>query len=196
MNSETELAWAAGFFDGEGCTVCANTDRGCRSLQVAVGQVNRDNLRRFHAAIGGLGHLGPPRQHRPGRPISRVAIYGSEARLALSRIWPYLGQEKQNQALSALMKYAFRPVRVPGRVCRRGHPTSAETVYTNPSRGRECRVCRDMRRRGPLPPFRRTLAIELGIGVRQWNPMTDSGESIPARPWSRSAGECRPQAEA
>ena len=60
MPTNTELAWAAGFFDGEGC-IHAHTDtrpgRGRRDtyyqLMVSVGQVHREPLEQLMAWFGG-----------------------------------------------------------------------------------------------------------------------------------------------
>jgi hypothetical protein len=49
-----QLAWAAGFFDGEGTI---HLPRGSTRFQLAVSQTDLRRMRRFHAAVGMLGHL-------------------------------------------------------------------------------------------------------------------------------------------
>jgi hypothetical protein len=49
-----ELAWASGIFDGEGCIYSQD---GRPYLQVAM--TDEDSVRRFHAAVGGLGTVRP-----------------------------------------------------------------------------------------------------------------------------------------
>ncbi len=59
MNSDTERAWAAGFFDGEG-----NVSQKGR---VQISSTERDLLVRFDAAVGGLGHIYGPYQQAGNR---------------------------------------------------------------------------------------------------------------------------------
>lgn len=55
MSVETELAWAAGFFDGEGTAcLCVNNYRGSKYMRpaCAIFQNDRDLLDRFQSAVG------------------------------------------------------------------------------------------------------------------------------------------------
>ena len=189
------LAWAAGFFDGEGSTCC---DREGHRLYVTIGQVNRQNLEKFQAAVGGSGIIGKPRvQGGVGQPAQKFVAYGADAHLILQRLSPYLGTEKLGQAVRALMRYSFRTVRnrigVRGSVCKRGH---SGATYRNPSRGLECDICRRARRLGPLPPLPPApLAIELGIGAAEWTVDKYPARNAVASTYGMTGQEYAPVAE-
>lgn len=95
--SPTELAWAAGFFDGEGTT--CKTKESYRSGSIAtrfsVPQKGTVCLTRFQKALGGLGKIYPR--------TCRVSLFAI-ARLedvdkALTLLWPYLSEPKREQAI-------------------------------------------------------------------------------------------------
>jgi len=99
-----ELAWAAGFFDGEGSTFARSeaTRPGYRRLNVAVpqlgGPVVPDVLVRFQRALRGLGSIG-----NPDRDVYqwRTTDY-SQSRDALALLWPRLSAIKRRQARAAI----------------------------------------------------------------------------------------------
>ncbi len=89
--SPTEIAWAAGFFDGEGST-CVNRQRGGRKyLHLQLGQKDPRALVRFLAAVedGKLYET---------KTFHKYAAFGEKALAALERLWPYLGDAKKEQA--------------------------------------------------------------------------------------------------
>jgi hypothetical protein len=104
-----ELAWAAGFFDGEGC-FSFTTKAGYGAA--AIGQVDRAPLERFQAAVGGLGKIyGPYFKIYPGRGIG--AKYRREhVQAVVAMLWFKLGPSKKEQATRVLTKM---------KSCKRGH---------------------------------------------------------------------------
>lgn len=89
-----EIAWAAGFFDGEGNTCCHHGVCGF-SFAMSVSQVNRDNLFRFQKAVGGLGTIYEAKKKYPNaRPISSWRAYGDKAFSTWRILTPLLGDEK------------------------------------------------------------------------------------------------------
>lgn len=160
MSRETELAWAAGFFDGEGSTWCSKT------LGLTVSQVERSPLERFLLAMEGRGKITGPYKNNP---ILRYAVYGPNAQRCLMLLWPFLSEPKRRQGMTALVRYWCRPVRDPQR-CRRGHLYAEVGTYQSPTRGRECEACRRARRAGPLPAPRWPTAYERRIGHRVYTP--------------------------
>lgn len=167
---ELELAWAAGFFDGEGTTICVITAHKTRRLDFICSQVVKATLERFRRALGDIGVIQGPRIQPNRQPIYRYVATGAQAQRAVMSLWPYLSPPKRDQALIALNKYVFRSVGRRGTIthCFRGH--SMSDAYISKHGGRECQTCRDMRRSGKLPIARSPLAIELGIGIRQYTP--------------------------
>lgn len=117
--SEIELAWAAGFFDGEGSTYFQirtqqkGRQRQYGYLAAAVHQTHREVLDRFQEAVG-LGIVyGPYKQKKAQwNDFWRYIAHGDEADAVLKLLWPYLGSVKRDQALEAFEKrqpYLDRP---------------------------------------------------------------------------------------
>jgi hypothetical protein len=100
---ETDLAWAAGFFDGEGCTFIARR-KDLRLVRVAVSQKDLRPLERFQRAIGGHGRVYLDR-------ISGVSqlVLDSDgvARAALRVLWPHLSEPKREQATRCLAESTY-----------------------------------------------------------------------------------------
>jgi len=123
-----ELAWAAGFFDGEGCFSYVKADGWG---VVAIGQTNREPLERFQRAVAGLGKIyGPyePKQ-RDGRWCRKPQwVYRAHRRNDVQAIaamlWFKLGSIKRRQATAVLIRVS--------RTCRRGHRLTG---------GRSCPRC-------------------------------------------------------
>lgn len=157
-SNRAELAWAAGFFDGEGSTFVAS--RGHYPV-IGISQSDDDGvpavLVRFRDAVGGFGHINGP--FRLGDDDYKVKwiyrVHGYEmVRAVIGQIWPWLGTVKQVQAASTLLEYRLwnpHKKRRPGttfgqpfkEVCKRGHDLSL--AQTRPGRSRECIPCRHER---------------------------------------------------
>lgn len=104
----TELAWAAGFFDGEGSTGSyPNKPGGPPYPRVQIKQSDREVLDRFHSAVG-VGHvLGPypPRGALERLPTWSYAAYGAKnTQHICDLLWPFLSSSKQAQFRDALMQ--------------------------------------------------------------------------------------------
>ncbi len=100
--SQTELAWAAGFFDGEGWTSPTNV-RGSsagRSFQIGVGQKDREALERFVRAVG-VGRISAERENTFH---SWRASSAADQLQAITRLWPYLSSPKKTQAREVLTR--------------------------------------------------------------------------------------------
>ena len=116
---DTELAWAAGFFDGEGTIGCYSQPARLRSngttigrprLRLCITQNRTDSLARFQHALGGLGSIGAC---RPRTGCYQFNVYADQdVRRALSLLWPYLSGAKRAQTLAALATFAARSQRV------------------------------------------------------------------------------------
>lgn len=98
-----ELAWAAGFFDGEGWAARKNP----RGIGAQINQADNsgmpDVLGRFQAALGGLGRIGGP-VRKPDRKDLYHWIVSSkcDVELLLHLLKPWLGQVKLLQLSCAL----------------------------------------------------------------------------------------------
>lgn len=93
---QIKLAWAAGFFDGEGCVAALEwvrpTGRVQHQLFLDVTQSSVDPLLEFMDIFGGKVHQDRPRYHGLSkRPIFHWRLYGaSRVAFALSEMLPYL----------------------------------------------------------------------------------------------------------
>jgi hypothetical protein len=110
-----ELAWAAGFFDGEGCFSYSEAGQ---YVCISITQSERHPLDRFCEAVGTGKVHGPYRQHQRDRwskkPQYVFRSNGHDAVQAIAAmLWFKLGPTKRLQA-STVLKRARR--------CRRGHP--------------------------------------------------------------------------
>lgn len=109
--SGTELAWVAGFFDGEGY-IGANGSPGMRTLEMSIAQATTESvpptLTRVRLALG-VGTLYGPRM--PRSPWSKLPQYVwrtnafEDVQFVTAALWPWLGPVKRAQAREALPRY-------------------------------------------------------------------------------------------
>lgn len=99
-----EEAWAAGFFDGEGC-VSVRRGRNRRYgnyLRLTITQADRRPLDRFQRTFD-LGKVYGPR--KPG-PLGKKPLYYyvlqrlSDVNLVLDLLWPHLSEPKREQIVA------------------------------------------------------------------------------------------------
>lgn len=101
-----ELAWCAGFIDGEGSFLISGSN--CPTLSVPQSGPAAPVI--LQRVIDALGLGGTVRQHRRRQPhhqqAYRVTITGFERfQAAVVRLWPWLTEPKRQQALEALARY-------------------------------------------------------------------------------------------
>lgn len=101
--NKMELAWAAGFFDGEGST----TFSGKNYPRIEIGQKPRNNelvpevLERFQKAMG-MGNTRIERR-KDGRVYFSIKIFGFEkCQAVIAFLWPWLSLVKRQQAIKIL----------------------------------------------------------------------------------------------
>lgn len=111
-----ELAWAAGFFDGEGCvcTMTCNKPNGktYRKMSLQITQIDTEVLHRFRSAVGGIGKLSGPYTPKSvtrtikDSPCWRYSVASYQGILLVTALlWPYLCGQKKEQAKAAIAKY-------------------------------------------------------------------------------------------
>lgn len=167
-----ELAWAAGFFDGEGCvSLTRNRDRRPMGMQFSVGQVDERPLRRLRAALD-LGSITIRKtMPRNGKRLPMILSINrqDDIRAALEMLWPFLSEPKREQAArcywaiaeafgsrlhlprdvtirAAVSSRGGNPVNRTKTHCPQGHPYDRANTYWFAQKtgtlGRACRVCR------------------------------------------------------
>lgn len=99
--SPTDIAWFAGFFDGEGCVQVARAGRGDRVhvLRVSVTQVARAPIDRLAAAFGGLVYPKPSRRPRDRHQWGWETRSWAAVRF-LDALLPYLTVKRQEAELA------------------------------------------------------------------------------------------------
>ena len=104
MSRDTELAWAAGFFDGEGC-ISASKQRVRKdgtlqlSLQMSVTQTDLRPLLRFQAALG-FGEIRARNYSSPRLGTKQQwywSAYTAKAERAFLMLYGYLSDPKREQ---------------------------------------------------------------------------------------------------
>lgn len=113
VHKDIELAWAAGFFDGEGCFGLRSNGAGgdkCYGT-VEISQAHPEVLERFHRAVGGVGNITGPYDRKDG--TSRMWYFHckryADVLTLCDLLKPYLSSlkiEKMNVMLSGM-----KPVR-------------------------------------------------------------------------------------
>lgn len=90
------LAWAAGFYDGEGHF---RINQGCPTVR--INQVGREVLDRFAAAVGVGKVLGPYWSYRGGlrfaRSVFSYSACGADALTVVRQLYPLLSGPKRAQ---------------------------------------------------------------------------------------------------
>jgi hypothetical protein len=95
-----QLAWAAGFFDGEGSTYADPRPR------LSVVQNDPEVLLKFAAAIGNIGALGGGDKvyGRAKKPIWHWRVTGwRDVQAVVAMLWPFLTSQKRKQATLVLV---------------------------------------------------------------------------------------------
>jgi len=106
LNRE-ELAWAAGFYDGEG-SVGNYASRGYKGrIVLAVAQTEKGPLYRFRNALGFGKIYGPSKKRSDRHKPSWVYQAGSfeKVQAVIAMLWPFLCDTKRQQARRALESY-------------------------------------------------------------------------------------------
>lgn len=115
MSKETELAWAAGFFDGEGTAGCYLHNKSKLSVQderycarMTIGQSDPEVLIRFQSAVGVGNVRGPYKYAYNKTPLWcwSLAKIG-EIKIASGAIFPYLSSIKQQQLTQAIEDFEY-----------------------------------------------------------------------------------------
>lgn len=142
LNKE-EIAWAAGFFEGEGCFFYSVKSQ---SYRVQIPQMQREPLVRFDKIVGGIGRLKGP---KPSNGIYYYDITSFQgAQFVVCLFWKWLSPWRKNQALT-MLKGASRKLLEPGlrTHCKNGHLYSKENTYIGTNSSRQCLTCHRERQR-------------------------------------------------
>jgi hypothetical protein len=195
-----ELAWAAGFFDGEGwANVVAPEGRSSVQPHARVNQADPYGvpvvLTRFQAAVGGLGRIGGPRREEGRIDLYRWEVSSrSDVELLHHLLLPWLGQVKL-LAFSAALERACAASRDASandewRAWAAGlYDGEGSTYFTNHRthagyRNAECRITQSSN--GGSPEVLRRFVTIVGVG-RLYGPYQQSIDHLDVYRWNASA---------
>ena len=156
MSHETDIAWAAGIWDGEGCWSVTSRagdghHKGSMHAQSRLGMTDRDVVERF-AAIVGFGTVRlranqKEAKYGPRKPVWEWYTQRRDmTRQLIEMFWPYLGERRRAKAQEVLDLGEATPA-AERLTCPRGHPYDLYESVGAKSRGshmaRRCSVCRN-----------------------------------------------------
>lgn len=96
-----ELAWAAGFFDGEGSTGCYRNHVKGKRWSVSIQQKGPALLRRFRRAVRGLGHINGPYWNKTTNLWAFRTVRFEHSQAIMAMLWPWLGRQKRQDFMRA-----------------------------------------------------------------------------------------------
>jgi len=135
-----DLAWAAGFLEGEGSFGCHGG-----TTRVSAGQVQKEPLDRLVKLFGGRMWLKPP-TGMGKHPVWTWVIPGKRSAAVMMTIYTFMSQRRKEQIESALSVWRnSRRLRDPGSVtCLRGHSITGTNAVVVPGRTYPiCRMCKN-----------------------------------------------------
>jgi len=105
---DLEIAWAAGFYEGEGSISAC----GGHHLILSLGQVDIEPLGRFATAMPSGAISGPKKQNSAlsRKPFYQFQANGEGALNCIRAMWPNLSTRRREQALRAFVRWMFRTV--------------------------------------------------------------------------------------
>lgn len=150
--SREELAWAAGFFDGEGNTCVINYDRDGERIAVQISSTYLPTLERFLGAVH-QGRIYGPYQRGTYKPQWHYRVNGwPRCQAVIAMLWPFLSGDKRAQAADKLSLCVRSSLRLP-----RGEKPPHGTTNRYQHHGCRCAECCAAKSvyRGVAPELRR-----------------------------------------
>jgi len=146
MVSTADIAWAAGFLEGEGYFQNPKTNGGPK---VTACQVNPEPLERLQSIFGGKIHRITKPARTTQQPITVWTAHGTRGAEVIFTVFPFLSQRRRSQAASALKRWRSRAPSYKYRThCNRGHRYAGINllvrIRVSTRAFRQCRECRIM----------------------------------------------------
>lgn len=111
--NRTDLAWAAGLFEGEGCISLNRPNKSKNSAYptMAIGMTDKEPLEKFRQAISVGSLKGPYKKSGPRKDVWEWRAHGLEkVEQVLALFWPYLSPRRKKRAAEVI-----RETRYPGK---------------------------------------------------------------------------------
>lgn len=101
MITESDIAWCAGFYEGEGTLVFTG-----KHLEFKITQVEREPLDKFASIMGGVRVLGPYKNGRSDKKIYSMNGYvAHDIKIIYEAMLPWLSERRVEQAEKAFLAY-------------------------------------------------------------------------------------------
>jgi hypothetical protein len=104
MSRATDVAWAAGFYEGEGTITCGSggKNRPNAAWRMSVSQIHEEPIKRFHRIVG-VGYRGGWRSSSSGR-LAYVWAAAAENDIwhVITLLWPHLSERRRDQILDVV----------------------------------------------------------------------------------------------
>ncbi len=153
--SVKDIAWAAGFLEGEGCFASGKNVHKDRVPSVTAAQVDIEPLEKLQRILGGYIRPGSPVKNQS--PYWNWGVYGRQAVGVMYTIYPLLSHRRQERIRVSVGWWSNRPVHVSlRRYCPTGHEYSDWNTYhavakegavrPHGTNNRMCRQCNRNRR--------------------------------------------------
>jgi len=151
MVTTVDLAWAAGFLEGEGSFRFSQRDTGRPhgTPTVTAAQKDPESLKRLHTLFS--GNVPTPYIARVNRKECRVyqwRIYGERAVGVMYALYPWMSGYRKAQIRAAISGWRGAPGQNKPRLkCRRGHDTSTPELRAKPTKRQrhgQCLECRKL----------------------------------------------------
>ncbi len=141
-----DIAWAAGFFEGDGYFCLRKT-----SPSIIVAQVNREPLERLFRIFGG-SIVGPYQaKNAKANPACRWQIFGAPAASIMMTVFCFMSRKRKDAIKRALQAWKASPgnpsVWLARGFCKNNHPLSGDNYIVSPSGHGRCRQCGIVSRR-------------------------------------------------
>lgn len=154
------ILWAAGFFDGEGCTSLTKNSSASSYVyaNITISQVELEPITRFMNAVEKRGAIFGPYEHGEWQPIHKYQCRKiADVLWIYNNLGPHLCLPKREQMRAAIeassesrKTLGRNPVLVgQPNTCQRGHDSAHRTTHG------QCRMCMrisDAKRRGHIDP--------------------------------------------
>ncbi len=142
MVSSLDIAWTAGFLEGE-----ASFSLSGSSATIAVGQVQRDPIDRLIHLYGGSMYIRPPRGIAR-QPLHMWELAGIKGVGLMMTVFPLMSSSRRQKIKRVLSVWRAAPPQTKyRRACSKGHPFDADnTIRERLPSGlfrRVCRACRN-----------------------------------------------------
>lgn len=154
--SSTDIAWAAGLFEGEGCFSAGYRPSGKAYVVAVLSMTDRDVVDRFMAIVGcGAIYLRPDARWNHQDTYMWRVQEAVQVRKVIAMLLPYLGERRRAKALEVdAIAATVRSHNAKATHCPRGHELVGDNLKLEPIKragktyyARRCKTCRQSQER-------------------------------------------------